>query len=459
MAGRQIQLTARLLEASVPAGGWQRAAAAIDARGGRKLERRIADLDTGTPLRALRDEQSRVVTRRVLDALRLEGVEPPVAAHRALDAVDRGESAMIEIEPQPAHQREAVFVRVRQSTAALDHGQRATGRHPECGKLLPVVRHVRLPGVDGFGSLDRRDAQPVDSGEAPYLLPGPRRFRGRTGELLGDARTARHEHELPAPGAHLHAQAAVRLEPRRELAREAHRHETLRQHARQHRFPCFSRHLQAHERRQLHGHGVFDEAIGLHVHLLALLGGAALSEPQRTVRPFRLRNRATVEAEVHDRGFRRNRERLGTAHPFEPAGDRVRAGRNVHARAALASHDRGGCAVHAHRARPVLDASGQLHPRLAEDLPALLECAAVRIEVEDEASGPHAAQRGRRARRGVPLHRAAQLALAVEHPCSPRLEVLRNGRILRGRHRHDDRRKRERRENETEVHRKPPGTR
>jgi hypothetical protein len=333
---------------------------------------------------------------------------------------------VIEIEPDAPMQLQAAVVRVRQAAAALHETELRIARHAEGGIAAPLRRRICLCGVDAFGALRIRHAQPIAAGKTPDLFRRPDALACRPREIRRDARAARGERDVPASRANLHAKAAVRFEARRQHALEQEWHEPFRQHACEQFFAPVARDLQSDQGDQPHRHLVFHETVDLHFHPFGLLGGASLAEPHGTVRPLRLRDASPVEREIDDRRARIDRDGLGTSRPGQRSGDRMRACWQQQCRTAGPEHHRARCAVDAHVGGPVLRVARQGDPALGEGLPALGEIGAAGVDREHEALGPRASIGRALGSRCHGEERAAPELLTLQDPAAPVLEVRRH---------------------------------
>jgi hypothetical protein len=245
MARRKIERASDLVEAPVPARGWHRAATRLLARHGVEIELRLAQLDASAPVGAFSHQELVVALPCALQRERRQHVEAPVAAHDAVDRVDDGEAPVIEVEPQGAAQRETVVVGVGKTAAALLDRKPGGRVHAKRGVLAPFGRNVRLRRIDTLGTHGRRDPQGVVGGETPDFLAWP--FGAAVGpcERCGHTRAAREQHHLVAAGAQLHAQAAVSLETRGQVAPQRQRGEPIGKRAAEQLFACFAGDVQA----------------------------------------------------------------------------------------------------------------------------------------------------------------------------------------------------------------------
>ncbi len=254
------------------------------------------------------------------------------------------------------------------------------------------------------------------------------------------------QRDRPGAGTHLHAQAAVVLQPHRQravqrLGDEAHRQRLAQQH-----LARLARHLQRHPRGQQRRHLVDQppvhvqfQAIGFHHFTARRRRRRAGREEQRSALVARgHRHLARAQPQRHDPRLGRHRQRLGQALPDKAARQLMTAGAQAHARRPLllvtrAQH-RQPLAAGTHVERPAITVTRQRHHRLGQHLPALGEAATGGPQFQPQGPGPGAQ---RVVAVIVGQHRTALRLGSFQHPGDPGLQrrrhVARGQRLRLGR--------------------------
>ena len=303
MPRRQMQRRLHVFETRIPA----RCSPRIAARHSRQCRQvyvRIAHLDAGAAIRAVRDEHHLVGALRIEQAIRCQHVETPALLHRAGDAIRGDEVVVIEREPQIALERQAMCVGAAQTAAALRNRHGRAALQAKRRYAAPVVRYARLDRIDRRRAFQRRDAQTVVTAVAPDLLLGPDALAFRNRDRASRGRRARHDRQLVLAGAHLHAQPSIRLEPHRQLAAARRRHEPFGQYARQQFLARIAGNLELHACRESQRNAVFEQPIDLHLQRTRHGHRANGAEPQPSRTHLHRRDRAPIDTQVDQRGRR-----------------------------------------------------------------------------------------------------------------------------------------------------------
>ena len=421
--GRQVQRSVNLGEAALPAGRGHRSTG-IDVAHGLNIHGRRAQLDPARTFHAsLRDQQVLVRDARTQQVIGRDHVEAPALPHAPADAVDRGEPAVREIEPQLTCQAELILIARREGATALDYFQFRIALHAVGRILTPFRRNIGLTWIDRLRAFHRSYTQAIHPLEAPDLIVRPRPFARGTAQRVCDCAAARPELDLPIAGPHLHAQAPIGFEPRRQFTGQTHGHESLGQHGRQQLFACFARRLHAYQGRQLRRYVVTQQTVDLQCQLLRFNGTAPLTEPHRAATSFRLCYRPPLERQGNDSSLRRHGQSFGTMSPAKVATNVMTTGTQTDLRSRAARDDRCTYTIHLYLAWPMLEIPGQADPGIGIQIPVLCETAPVRIEIENQAFRPRTLKRTRVDGLAPPGVRAATVLLSLQYPALPRLQL------------------------------------
>jgi hypothetical protein len=388
----------------------------------------IAAAKRPPPLVEARDE---LVAAADLDAPELRAgrhLEARAAAHDAVDRVGQRVAAAVEVEPEGAREREPIGRRVRVAAALLDEAKRAARLHQVGGQVLPVVGKRRLRRVHRHTALDADDPQLRARVEHPHLAVVPRAAGIGARERVDGPRATRDELDAPGARAHLHAQAAVRVEAGGERARERERHQAVGKRAAEDDLAAASRDLQPHPRLEAQRDLVDDAPVRGHLEPLlrpVAVPSGALLEPEPAFRvAVGERDVASAQSQADDPRLGRDLKQLGQRVPAEDPGQRVASGGKPRARATAHGDHRHGLAVGAHLLGPALRGTRERHLLRMLDEPFLGEAPLRFGEVEFEARRPDAGA----AVAGAVQERTARIFLTAQHPIHPGRE--RRGHVL-----------------------------
>ena len=234
---RKMQRCRHLIEAVLPTGDRQRRARRRDAQAGAKIDRRGAPLDAARFLIRPAGDQQRLVVmvaaslahrRSALESERCSRVKAPALYHLAVHAIAREPTAAVEIEPHLALEAEPVVLVGGEATRTLVDLQFTAFDQCERGQFAPAGRHLGLIRIDLHGTRRHAHAHARRARIAPDFLPWPRRRRQMRGDRGKRRGRTRGQGQGVVAGLHTHAQAAVRVEPRRPLAGQRERHKAYR---------------------------------------------------------------------------------------------------------------------------------------------------------------------------------------------------------------------------------------
>ena len=160
VAGRQVQYCVDPREARIPPRDGQ-PAASFRAAERLEIDLALAHLDACLSLTLPPgDQQVLVELGCAQQRVRRPHIEAPVGAHLPANRVPDHEAATVEVEPDRAFEIQFVGRRDNAS-ASLDDFECRTGLHAKCRVVIPVTRHFRLDGIDGWQAFGGRDAQAV----------------------------------------------------------------------------------------------------------------------------------------------------------------------------------------------------------------------------------------------------------------------------------------------------------
>mmetsp|Transcript_26231 Transcript_26231/g.62007 ORF Transcript_26231/g.62007 Transcript_26231/m.62007 type:complete len:1071 (-) Transcript_26231:600-3812(-) len=412
-AGRQLQYRVEPVDRQAPAAGGQRRPtrpAAVRVEAGCQR----AHFDAGGAVgRELGDGLVLGLDGGAAEPARRRHRQPRAGGQPTAELVVRGQPAAVEVQPQPAFQRQRI--RCGPGVAALQLGElEGLARpQPEGRQRPPGLGHFGLARVDRGRAFGADQAQLRLGPDDPDLL----RAHAALGQLqrLHRRRQPCLQLDVPGAGPGLHDESAVVGEPRRQRAVELHRDETGQQRTRQLHRAGAAGHAQleggADGQRQV----VVDEAGGLHVQAVAGLGGAGHgAQPQPALGIGQAGLRGTPAADEDGAEAGRYRQVLWHAlGPGQAALDDVAAGRQPHRRVSVGLGDRQRTAGGLDVLRPGTGLAGQGHAgRCAKDLHLQAKARVPRPRCELQPAGPDAF-------RAIGQRGAAQRRLALLRPGQP----------------------------------------
>ena len=387
-----------------------------------QIERAGADFHAaGTGLVAARYQQrlAGVAQVRVRQRPRRRDIQAVARTQVPGQVIVGDQAAAVEIQPQFARQPQPV-TGIGLPARAFLHLERGALAHRERRQAAPFVRHIGLRGIDRLRARDARVAQRRRIGVAPDFLWRPRRRRCVKRQLRERCGAARRQCHRPVARPQLHAQAAIGIKPRGQVAVERGGHETIRQHRPQQLFACAAGNMQPDHRIEGRRSAIGEPAERAQAQRIRFaLPGRARTQRDPVAVAFGPRHRDTVHLEVDQRDRGRQAQARGAFVPAQVALHCVVAHGQSQRRHAVAIKQHRGRVVHPHLLRPRLAIARQGCPAFRVDMQLKLEMRAGLVGIQRQAAGPDAFPVVAATRRGK--HGTGLAFVAMQHP---RLPVL-----------------------------------